>query len=109
MVQMSGVVADLVDIGGDPLGKAKVLLQIDRQIRRGSLTDFREGLGILLTVDSDPDHARTPLPQRFGLCRRGLDVLSLGRGHALHRDGVARANGDVANGDGASWIALNSS
>ncbi len=98
MVEVSGVVSDLVDKGGDQLGKPKVLLQVDRQVCRGALPDLGKRLSILVAVDGNPHHARTTLAQRLGLGRCRVNILRLGRGHALDRNGVARANGDVPNG-----------
>ena len=58
VVQVTGVVADLVDVRCDPLGETKILLQIDRQVRLRTATNFRQSQRIFVAVDSDPYDAR---------------------------------------------------
>ena len=54
VIEMAGVVADLVDMRRDQLGQAVVLLQIDRQVRRRLPANLGQGLGVLLAIDGDP-------------------------------------------------------
>ena len=65
-----------------------------------ALLDLGHRLGGLRRVDGDADHLGAGLGQLDALPRRRLDVGRLGHRHALHDDGRAAADLDVADLDG---------
>lgn len=104
---MARVVADLVDVWSYELGEAVVFLEIDREIGLGLAANLRQGFGVLLAIDGDADNVRARIVQGVHLFDGGSDILRLGRGHALDRDGIVVADRDGADLDGACWVAGN--
>ena len=101
VVQVAGVVAQLVDEGRDLLRQPVVLLQIDREQARRLRPNLRERVDVGLAVDGDPDHV---CPSRFEdphLPQRGGDVAGLGGGHRLDGDGGRATDLEVADLDRA--------
>ena len=53
--EVAGVVADLVDVGGDGLGQAVALLEVDHEVGLRLPADLGEGLHVLRAVDGHAD------------------------------------------------------
>ena len=90
----------------DGFGKPVVLLQVDCQICHGLLADFDDCLGIGLAVNRDANNIGPGFVECVDLSHGGIDVSGPHGRHALHGDRVPGTNGDRANADRASWIAL---
>ena len=71
-----------------PLGQ-KLFLEIDRQVGGRAGPNRRQGGGVFLRVDGDPDDAGAGGVQRVDLLERGGHVGGVGGGHTLGGDGVA--------------------
>jgi hypothetical protein len=104
VVQVPGVVSDLVDVGSDLLRESIALLQIHRQVGLGSLPDLGDRLGLLVAVDGDAHDAGAGLPELLRLIRRRLHVDRLRGAHALHHHGVGGAEGYAPDSDGARRV-----
>ena len=105
VVQVAGVVANLVDVGCDLRAESVVLLQIDRKWGGGLLADSGERLDVFARVDGDADEVGAGGFEQLDLADRGLDVLRARRGHRLDDDGIAAADGHVADLDRSRRIA----
>ena len=106
VVEMSGVVADLVHVGRDHFGQAVVLLQVNAQHRFALAPDPDQRLGILAVVRGDADDVGAGLLKQPELRQRGVHVGG-GRGaHALHGDGVIVADGDASDPDRTGGVAF---
>src|SRR5207244_2386963 len=90
----------------DQLGQAVVLLQIDRKIGFRLLADFGQRLGVLFTIDGNPDYISARFIEQVHQLDGRVDILRVRRRHALDSDRMASANGDRADADGAGWVAL---
>jgi len=101
VMQMAGVVANLVDMRGDGGGQSVVLLQIDHQRRRGLPPDFLHRGDFPFVVDGDPYDPGAGAAQLLALRDGGIDVPCLGRAHALHDQRRIAADARVADRDGA--------
>ena len=101
VVQVPGVVAELVDEGRHLLGEPVVLLQVDRQDALRLCADLRQRIDIGLTVDRDADHVRSRFLEDAHLPQGGGDVAGLGGRHGLDGDGGRAADLQVADLDGA--------
>ena len=90
MVEMAGVIADLIHIRRDLSGDLVVFLQIDGQGDAvGEGADLLQRLDFFLVVDGDAHDRRACAGELVHLCDRGVDVARLRRAHAL--DGHWRA------------------
>ena len=90
VVQVPGIVADLVDARCHRRGDAIVLLQIDRKRDAlGLRADLLQRGDLLLVVDGDPDDAGAGCRKLMHLRNGSIDVARLGGAHALddHRRG----------------------
>ena len=93
MIEMAGVVANLVDVRSDLDGQAVILLQIDRQVGLGLFANLGQGRGVLAVIYRDPHHVRARVEQRIDLADRGGDILRVRGRHALHGHRIFGANG----------------
>ena len=105
VVQVAGVVAELVDVGRDAAGETVIFLQVDDQVGRGLAADFGQGVGVASAVDGDADHVGPGGDEVVHLGDRGVNVLRVRGRHALHGDGLAGANRGGTDADGAGGIA----
>ena len=101
VVQMAGVVAQLVHERRDLLGESVVLLQVDHERRPRALSDLGEGLGIPLAVDRHADQPGPRRVERLRLSRGRLEVAGGRCTHALHHNGCTAADLD-GPGDNSS-------
>jgi hypothetical protein len=100
VVEVAGVVAQLLHVRRDLLREAVVLLQIDGEVRvRTGGADLRERDDVLRVVDGDADHVRAGGLEQFHLADRGGDVLRARGRHRLHGDRIGAADPDVADAD----------
>ena len=83
-----------VDRGEDVLG-----LEVDVGDHRdlAVLGDLGQRVGVLLSRARHPDDVAAGRGQLGDLLQRGVDVVGLGGGHRLHRDGMVAADADVAD------------
>ena len=102
VVEVAGVVANLVDVRRDLRDQPVVLLQVDDNVRLGDARpDPRERIDVLRAVDRDADETGAGVVEHLRLVRRGFDVLRLRGAHRLDDDGVAATDGDGAGADGS--------
>ena len=106
VVKMSGVVANLVHMGGDHFGQAVVFLQVNAEHRVALAPDPDQGLGILAVVRGDADDVGAGLFQQPELCQRGVHVGGWRGTHALHGNGVIVADGYASDVDCTGGVAL---
>ena len=100
VVEVTGVIAELLHERRDAFGQPVVFLQVDDQIRiRPRRTNFRERGDVLRRVDGDADDVGAGGFEQLHLPDRGGDVLRFRGRHRLHGDGVIGADGDVADAD----------
>ena len=99
VVQVTGVVANLVDVRRDRSGQPIVLLQVDDQRRAGLATDLLDRRDLELVVDGDADDSRTGGAELLALADGGIDIAGLGRAHALYDERCVAADADGADGD----------
>jgi len=104
VMQMAGVIADLVNVRRHEFRQTVVLLQIHGQIGGALPADLRERRGVLGAVSGDPDHIRSGRGQRLDLGHRGIDILSPRGRHALDRHGLTVSDHDGTDPDGTSGI-----
>ena len=104
MVQMSGVVANLVDMRGDDFGEPIILLQVYGQISLHLTPNLHQGFGFFLIVDGDTHDIRAGVDQIINLPHRGVNVGRFGGRHALDGNRSVAANEAVSDGDPASRI-----
>ena len=104
MIEMTGVVADLVDVRCDDFSQAIILLQIDHQIRFGLFADFRQCSRVFRAVNRDANHVSTCRKQILDLTDRRIDILSLCRCHALNGNGMSVSNCRRTNFDRPSCV-----
>ena len=83
MIEVAGVVADLVDVRGDRSRQPVVLLEIDDQVRARLAPDLGQRGDVLGAVDGHPDEVTTGLADRLRLLDGGLHVLGAGGAHAI--------------------------
>ena len=93
------VVPDLVDVGGDLLGEAVALLEVDDEVGRRLATDLGEGGDVARAVDGDAHEDAAGLAYGLRLLDGGVNVLGTGRAHALHGHGMAGPESDGADAD----------
>jgi hypothetical protein len=62
VVEVARVVAHLVDVRRHLRHQPVVLLEIDDEVRRRALADFRESFGVLHVVAGDADEAGAGVP-----------------------------------------------
>ena len=105
VIQVAGVVAELVDVRREPLGQPIVLLQIDDEIGRRLAANFGDRFGFGGAVDGDAHDVGPGRGERIHLRDGRVDVARRRGRHALHGDRVAGADRDRADADGAGWIA----
>ena len=93
MVQMAGIIADLIDIGSHQRRQTVILLQIHRKY---GLTEDFQGLNILLAVDGNPNDIRPGLFQNLDLTGGGVDIHGAGGRHTLYGYGGVPSYGQGA-------------
>ena len=103
---MARVVAYFIDMRSDQFRKSVVLLQVHRERGSGIPTDLGQGLDILFAIDGNADNIGSGFLEQVYLMQRSGNVLGAGRRHALHRNGVAGANGGGAYFYRSGGIAL---
>ena len=84
MVKVTRVVANLVNMRRDDFRQPIVFLQVHGQVARGLLTNFRQRLRFLPTVDGNPHDVSAGREHIGGLSNSGVDVGGLRGRHALH-------------------------
>ena len=98
VVEVPGVVPELLHERGDLLGEPVVLLQIDDEVRvRAGGADLGERRDVLRIVDGDADDVGTGLFEQLDLPDRGRDVDRARRGHRLDGDRMIGADLHVAD------------
>ena len=105
VIEVAGVVAELVDVRRESLGEPVVLLQVDDEVGFGLPADFGDGVGFGGAIDGDADDVGAGVDERVCLGDGGVDVARLRGRHALDGDGIVGADGDRADADGAGWVA----
>ena len=104
VIEVTGVVSDLVDEGRYDFREPVVFLKVHGKIGRRSFPDGAQGFRVLGAVYGHPHDTRTGLAKCLGLRGRGLDVLRLGGAHALDRDGLAAADANPADANAAGLV-----
>ena len=105
VVQVAGVVADLVHMRRDLDAEAVVLLQVDGERRAGLRPHLGQRRHILARVDGDPHQIRPRRLQQPHLPHRRLHILRARGGHRLHDDRATAANRHIANLNRAGRVA----
>ncbi len=106
VVQVAGIVADLVDVRRHGFGQPIVLLQVDRQIGRRTPADLGQRFGIGSAVHGDPDHVSAGFGQALDLLDGRLHIARARGRHALHGDGMITADRNRPDRHGARRISL---
>ena len=86
VVEVSGVVAELVDVGCHDLREPVILLQVHAEVGVGFGGDIDNREGIGGAVDGDPHHIGSGPFEVADLSGGGGDVAGRGGRHALHGD-----------------------
>src|SRR3989337_2769500 len=98
MVEMAGVVTDLVDVWRDFAGDLVVFLQVDRQHYAPGLgADFLQRGSLFLIDDRDPDDTGAGASQLMGLRDGQVDIDRARGAHRLHHHRRAAADLDAAD------------
>ena len=104
VVEMTGVVTQLLDVRRDLLGQPVVLLKVDDEIRvRARLADLGERGDVLRIVDGDADDVGAGRLEQLDLADGGGDVLRARGGHRLHGDRIRPADADVSDANFAGF------
>ena len=107
MIEVSGVVTNLVHIRSDHFSEAIILLQIDRQVAFDLPPNLHQRFSFFLIINRDADNIRTSRYQIINLTNGRVDVRGLGRGHALNRNRSIATNEAISDSNAASWVADN--
>ena len=99
VVQMPGIVADLVDVGGGLFGETVVLLQVDRKADVRLPAYFGEGPDVPLGIDRQTDDRRARLFEAVDRLDRGVDVGRFAGRHRLNGNRVPPADHDGSDAD----------
>ena len=76
VVQMARVIANLVDMGRDPVRDSIVFLQIDRKRDASGLgPDFLERRNLLVTVQRNADDARAGIGELLALQKKIIESV----------------------------------
>jgi hypothetical protein len=97
MVKVARIVTNLVDVRRHVANNAIVLLEIDHQIRGSPFANLGESFAILGIVNGYANEIGPGLAQILGLLDGRVDILRVGRAHALNGNRRATADFDVAN------------
>ena len=106
VVEVAGIVTDLVHVGRHLLRESIALLQIHGKVRLGSPPDGLDGIGFFLTVDGNAHDTGAGPAELLRLQPGRVDVLGLRRAHALHHDGVAFSDCHATDGDAPRRVPL---
>lgn len=104
VVEVSGIVADLVDVGGDLLDEAVVFLEVDGEVGGGLFADFGESGGVLGAIDGDANDICSGAFEVMDLAYRGCHILGVGSSHGLNGDGMILADVDASDANGPSGV-----
>ena len=84
MIQVAGVIPDLIHIGSDQRGQPVIFLQVHGKNRLGSLPEDFQSLDVLLAIDCDADDIGPGLFKNLDLPGGGVDIHGPGSSHALN-------------------------
>src|SRR4030095_240829 len=74
MVQMSWIVTDLIDVGGNQLGHFIILLQVDGESRGGLCPDRLEGSGFFRVINRNTYDASPSLFKLMDLRHSSINI-----------------------------------
>src|SRR6185369_256335 len=107
VVEVTGVVAELLHERGDLLRQPVVFLKIDHQVRIGAGdTNIGQGSDVLGVINRDTNHVRAGKLQQLDLADRRRYVLRARCCHRLNGDRVRPADAEIADTEFArgSWF-----
>jgi hypothetical protein len=97
VVEVAGVVSQLVDVGRDRGRETVALLEVHDEIGRRLAPNLGQGRDVSQVVDRNADDVAPGRPDRFDLADGCLDVAGGCGAHALNGDRVGRSQRDSAD------------
>ena len=107
VVEVTGVVANLVHVWRHAGNESVVLLQVNDKVGlRNPAPDLREALDVLRAIHSDAHQPGSRFVEHPYLACRGIEVLGLCSGHGLNDEWRTSTDNHTAYGNGPGICTL---